>query len=83
MADHTPTQDQIQELYQPKDAIGGAIKAIGVTGAAGAFVSTIQNTLTRQNVGAFGAFTRFGGTTAVFGKIEERSRGEKEVRIDG
>lgn len=67
MADHTPNQDQITDLYQPKDAIGAAIKATAVTGAAGAFMSTIQNTLTRQNVGAMGAFTRFGGTTAVFG----------------
>ncbi|KAK4540899.1 hypothetical protein LTR36_008841 [Oleoguttula mirabilis] len=66
MADHTPTQDQVDEVYQPKDAIGGAVKATAVTAAAGAFISTIQNTLTRHNVGAMGAFTRFGGTTAVY-----------------
>src|ERR1700710_1489021 len=61
MADHTPTQDQIEEGYHPKDAIGGAVKATAVTAAAGVFISTIQNTLTRHNVGAMGAFTRFGG----------------------
>jgi len=67
MADHTPVQNQVEETYHAKDSIGAAVKAVGVTGAAGAFVSTIQNTLTKQNVGAMGAFTRFGGTTAVFG----------------
>lgn len=67
MADHTPSQDHAESIYQPKDAVGSAIKATSVTAAAGAFISTIQNTLTRQNVGAMGAFTRFGGTTATFG----------------
>ncbi|KAK0290697.1 hypothetical protein LTR35_000129 [Friedmanniomyces endolithicus] len=66
MADPQPSQDQVEELYQPKDAITAAIKATGVTGAAGAFVSTIQNTLVRHNAGAWGAVTRFGGTTALF-----------------
>jgi len=62
-------QDQIESVYQPKDAISSAVKATAITAGAGAFVSTIQNTLTRQNYGAFGAFTRFGGTTAVFGML--------------
>lgn len=53
--------------YQPKDAIGATVKAAMITTAAGAFVSTIQNTLTRQNVGAMGIFTRTGSTIAVFG----------------
>ena len=65
MAD--PEQDQIPDVYQPKDAVGAAIKATAITAAAGAFVSTIQNTLTKQNVGAFGIFTRTGGTIAIFG----------------
>lgn len=67
MADHTPTQDQVEDTYHPKDAIGGAVKATAVTAAAGAFISTIQNTLARNPSGAMGAFTRFGGTTAVYG----------------
>lgn len=72
MADHAD-QDQRPgaEQYQPKDAVGAAIKATLVTGGAGAFVSTIQNTLTKQNVGAFGIFTRTGGTIAVFGMSQE------------
>ena len=60
------TQDQEENLYQPKDAIGAALKATLVTGAAGTFISSIQNTLTKQNAGAFGIFTRTGTTIAVF-----------------
>ena len=60
-------QDQIEGTYQPKDAVGAAVKATGVTSLAGLFVSTIQNTLTKQNVGALSVFTRTGGTIAVFG----------------
>lgn len=57
--------------FEPKDALGAAIKATMVTGAAGTFISTIQNTLTKQNVGAFGIFTKTGGTIAVFGVYRE------------
>lgn len=60
-------QDQQEVLYQPKDAVGTSIKATLVTGGAGTFVSAIQNVLTKQNVGAFGVFTRTGGTIATFG----------------
>ena len=68
MADHAD-QDQRPgaEQYQAKDSVGASIKATLVTGGAGAFLSTIQNTLTKQNVGAFGIFTRTGGTIALFG----------------
>jgi len=53
--------------YHSKDAIGTAIKATTITGAAGLFVSTIQNSLARQNVGTFGFLTRTGGTVGTFG----------------
>lgn len=62
-------QDQVEDLYQPKDAVGATIKATMITGTAGTFVSAIQNVLAKQNVGAFGVFTRTGGTIAVFGMI--------------
>jgi len=58
-----PEDDQ----YQPKDAIKEAINGTIVMGAAGAFISAIQNTLTRRNVTAWGFLTRTGGTIAVFG----------------
>lgn len=57
--------------YHPKDALGDAVKAILVTGGAGAFISTIQNTLTKQNVGAWGVFTRSGSTIGIFGMLFE------------
>jgi hypothetical protein len=58
---------QEEQPYRPKDALGAAIKAGMITTGAGLFVSTIQNTLTKQNYGSMGAFTKFGGTTAVYG----------------
>lgn len=66
--------DQVEETpYQPKDAIGGTIKATMITTGAGAFVSAIQNTLTKQNVGAMAIFSRTGSTIAVFGMRQSRS----------
>lgn len=59
--------DHTHEDYHPKDAVGGAIRATMATGTAGAFVSAIQNTLTKQNIGAWGVFTKTGGTIATFG----------------
>jgi len=53
-------------VYQPKDAVTASIKSTLVTGAAGALISSVQNTLTKQNVTAWGIFTRTGGTIAVF-----------------
>jgi hypothetical protein len=53
--------------YQPKDAYGRAVKFATMTGGAGAFISTVQNTLMRQNVGPMGVVSRFGSTIAVFG----------------
>lgn len=67
MAEH-----EEEHSYHPQDAIGQSIKATLVTGGAGLFFSTVQNTLTRQNVGMMGVFTRTGGTVAVFG--EETTR---------
>ncbi|KAI9822562.1 MAG: hypothetical protein M1827_000281 [Pycnora praestabilis] len=53
-------------IYHAKDAVGTSIKSTMITGSAGALVSAIQNTLTKQNVTAWGVFTRTGGTIAVF-----------------
>ncbi|CAK4034924.1 probable NADH-ubiquinone oxidoreductase 213 kDa subunit [Lecanosticta acicola] len=66
MTTQVANQDQITGVYQPKDAVGAAIKATAVTGAAGAFISAIQNTLTKQNVGAMAFLTRTGGTIWTF-----------------
>jgi len=64
MASNTPLEAGV---YVPKDAIGATVKAGMITTGAGLFVSAIQNTLTRQNVGSMGVLTRTGGTVAVFG----------------
>ena len=55
------------EQHHPQDAIGAATKALLMTGGAGLFISAIQNSLQRENVGALGVFTRTGGTIATFG----------------
>ncbi|MCJ1299025.1 hypothetical protein MMC08_001816 [Hypocenomyce scalaris] len=55
-----------EAVYRPKDAIGQSIRSTMITGGAGALVSAIQNTLTKQNVSAWGIFTRSGGTIAIF-----------------
>jgi hypothetical protein len=57
------------EQYHPKDAVKAAINGTMITGAAGGLVSAIQNTLTKRNIGAWGVFTRTGGTIAVFGVL--------------
>ncbi|MCJ1467469.1 hypothetical protein MMC07_006094 [Pseudocyphellaria aurata] len=53
-------------VYEPRNAFGQTIPATTITGAAGLVASAIQNTLTKQNVGAFGIFMRTGGTVATF-----------------
>lgn len=65
-ADHDPHAD----VYHPKDALGAAMKAIMITGGAGLFISTIQTSLTKQNVGAMSVFTRTGGTIGLFGETQ-------------
>lgn len=53
--------------YDPKDAISASLRSTVITGGAGTLISAVQNTLTKQNVGAWGIFTRTGGTIAVYG----------------
>jgi hypothetical protein len=55
-----------EHTYHPKDALGPAVKAGLTTGVVGAIFSGIQSALTKQNIGPLGAFTRYGGTTAIF-----------------
>ena len=53
--------------FQPQDALQLTFKTTLITGSAGLLFAAVQNTLTRQNVGAFGVFTRYGGTIGLFG----------------
>lgn len=54
-------------LYQPQDAIAKTVKSAVVVGGAGLLLAAVQNSVSKQNVGAFGVFSRFGGTFALFG----------------
>jgi len=55
--------------YQPKDAISNGIKGALITGGAGLFMAAVQNSLAKQNVGAWGVFTRGGGVITTFGTL--------------
>ena len=57
------------ESFHPQDAISRSLRAAGITGGAGLLISAVQNTVTRDNIGAWGVFSRFGGTIAIFGKL--------------
>ena len=54
------------DQYHPKDALKEAATASMITGSAGAFISAVQNTLTKRNHGPWGVFTRTGSTIVVF-----------------
>ena len=53
-------------IYEPKDALEITSEHALIVGGFGAIISAIQNTLARQNLGAMGFLTRFGGTTITF-----------------
>lgn len=63
-----PEPGPVDVTYYPQDAIENAIKSSVAIGAAGLFVGAIQNTVAKENVGAFGVFSRFGNTAALFGQ---------------
>ncbi|XXH01405.1 p48 polypeptide of DNA primase [Hypoxylon texense] len=52
--------------FHQHDAIKSGIKGSLVGGGAGLITSAVQNSLAKRNVGAFGVFTRTGGTVAMF-----------------
>jgi len=58
--------EEHEGLYHPKDAISITTETTLIVGGFGALLAAIRNTLARQNVGAMGVVTRFGGTTGVF-----------------
>lgn len=61
------SQQTEERVYKPQDAIEAAFKSTALTGGFGLFVSAVQNTLAKQNVGPLGIFARTGGTVATFG----------------
>ena len=55
------------EVYHPQDAIGNGIRSATFLGGAGLFISAVQNSIAKQNVGTFGVISRTGGSVALFG----------------
>ncbi|KAI3339293.1 hypothetical protein F4824DRAFT_498560 [Ustulina deusta] len=65
MANPHPIQRLVEEQpYHQKDAIKSGIQGALVGGGAGFLFSAVQNSLAKQSVGAWGVFTRTGGTIA-------------------
>ncbi|KAI5817072.1 hypothetical protein BZA77DRAFT_337974 [Pyronema omphalodes] len=52
--------------FERKDAIGQGAKGALIVGGVGAIMSGIQNSLSKQNIGAMGVITRTGGTIGIF-----------------
>ncbi|KIX01529.1 uncharacterized protein Z518_09255 [Rhinocladiella mackenziei CBS 650.93] len=55
-----------ETTYQPQDALAASTRAALLTGAAGLFLAAVQNTVAKENIGAFGVFSRFGRTIGFF-----------------
>jgi len=66
MADLVEPKVILDESYHPQDALGASVRSATLTGAAGLFLASVQNTVAKENVGAFGVFTRFGRTIGLF-----------------
>lgn len=54
-------------VYHPQDALAKSARAAALTGAAGLFFASVQNTVAKEQIGPFGVFTRFGGTIGLMG----------------
>jgi hypothetical protein len=61
-----PRGDDHDHQYHPKDAIRSAGYGAGILGGAGLVAAAVKSATTRQNIGPFGAFTKFGGTIATW-----------------
>ncbi|EXJ77988.1 hypothetical protein A1O3_09147 [Capronia epimyces CBS 606.96] len=67
--DSKPTPGGDDAVFQPKDALGASLRAGTLSGAAGLFLASVQNTVTKENVGFFGVFSRFGSTVGLFAAV--------------
>ena len=67
IARNTSHESDSDPTYHPQDAIENTVSSGLRVGGAGLLLAAVQNTLTRENIGAFGVFTRYGGTVALFG----------------
>ena len=60
-------------VYTPQDALGRSARSAMMTGAAGLFIASVQNTVAKEQIGAFGVFTRFGRTIGLLSTIKSIS----------
>ena len=60
-------EEEDKPMYKPKNALSDLVSVGVIMGATGLTLSGVQNALTRQNIGAWGVFTRTGGTIVLFG----------------
>jgi len=85
LVDAQPNYDVDDETaYTPQDALSRSARSAALTGAAGLFIASVQNTVAKQQVGAFGVFTRFGTTigllTAMGGTFQFASIASANLR---
>lgn len=66
-----PKPIAVDDTYHPQDAIGLATRATVLAGTAGLFAAAVRNTVAKENVGAFGVFTRFGSQIGTFGRPDQ------------
>lgn len=59
--------------YEYQDALSRSTRSALITGAAGALLAAVQNTVARDQTSPFGVFTRFGGTIGIYGTIGRSS----------
>ncbi|KAI1385744.1 uncharacterized protein F4822DRAFT_414053 [Hypoxylon trugodes] len=64
--DYSAPKGEEQHIFHQHDSLKSAINGALLGGGAGFTVSAVQNSLARRNVGAWGVFTRTGGTVAMF-----------------
>lgn len=68
MSSDTPTKPTDSGAYEPKPVWINTGFAAAQLGGAGVLVAAVQNALSSHNRGAWGIFTRSGGTIAFFGR---------------
>ncbi len=69
-------------VYSPQDALARSARSAMMTGAAGLFIASVQNTMAKQQIGAFGVFTRFGRTVGIMSTIGTSPNGWSKAFSD-
>jgi hypothetical protein len=70
----TPTESAMTGgHFERKDAVGEGVKGTLIVGGVGAIMSGIQNSLSKQNIGAMGVITKTGATIGIFGMQASQS----------